>query len=233
MGLAVKPPLAVGPSAADWLIEWGTVGLAFVTVVALVVTICITVADRHRDRQDRDEDAKVAAERLRDERDIAKRRLKDERDHAEQTARRSGQDLVTGNLITEFFSDRFLKHRIIVSKLQCGVENGDADISQIACGYWYPWRPGSYHGDKHGKLDEHQHLEAFIGYIVRFMRPFAWSALMKGVHALFWACICCGMPHYLTRLAGKLPNRPKLQAREYRLGLLPSKRSMRLLFTRI
>lgn len=166
--LAITPTTAAEPSTADWLIAWGTIGLASITVVALAATIWITLTDRRRDETARKVDREAADNRLREERGAADSRLKKQLEHTERVARRSEQTAVTSDLIDEFFSDRFLAHRIAVSKMWRKVEDEGVPISEIASGYWYPGRVhNSYRGDMHGVLDEHQHLEAYIGYIVR------------------------------------------------------------------
>lgn len=75
------------PTVADWLIAYGTIGLALITLVTLVATVMITRADRNieskrlaeerqRGAQDRDD----ADRRLREERDAADQRLREERE---------------------------------------------------------------------------------------------------------------------------------------------------------
>lgn len=102
MAFAIGVVTASGPSLADWLTAAGTVALALVTVVTLIVTVGITRADRRHDDKVRAEDRALAEKvladerdraaqdraeanrRLREEREAADRRLREERDHAEQ-----------------------------------------------------------------------------------------------------------------------------------------------------
>jgi hypothetical protein len=65
-----------GPKLTDWLTAGGTIALALVTVITLMVTVRITRADRVE-----------AGRRLTDERTAAEQRLRDERDHAEVVRR--------------------------------------------------------------------------------------------------------------------------------------------------
>lgn len=103
--ILAAPPAAAGPSLADWLTAGGTVLLALITAVTLIVTVRITRADRRHDDKIRAEDRAQAAtvlgeeraraerdradaaQRLQDERELAAQRLRDERDHAEKTRR--------------------------------------------------------------------------------------------------------------------------------------------------
>ena len=73
----------------------------------------------------------------------------------------------TQGVIDEFFSSSFLKHRIAVSQLREKVINGEVSIDSIAGGYWYPGKINSYGGEMHGEFNEHQHLEAYKGFLVR------------------------------------------------------------------
>jgi hypothetical protein len=172
-------PASAPPSAADWLTAGGTVGLALLAFVTIVVTLLLTRSERDRAER-RLEDERVRAEdRLREEREAADQRLRDERGHAEQVrleereyakqmTQWSDQKVITSELITEFFSDTFLAHRIAVSQMREKVEGGSPTIADVACGYWYPGRfTNIYRGEKFRDLDEHQHLEAYIGYVVR------------------------------------------------------------------
>ncbi|WP_116080196.1 MULTISPECIES: hypothetical protein [Rhodopseudomonas] len=73
-------------------------------------------------------------------------------------------------IIDDFLRPEFLVHRAVVSSLSRKVRRRDVEISEIARGYWYPGpKDGkrSYQGDKIDSLNEHQHLEIFIGYISR------------------------------------------------------------------
>jgi hypothetical protein len=170
------------PSLADWLTAYGTVGLALVTFVTLLATLLLTKSDRRRAEQ-RLIDERAAAEgrllaerqaadqRLQDERNYAEKARLEEREHAKNVAQLSEQKTTTSDLITDFFSDNFMAHRIAVSALRRKFESGSPPIDEIACGYWYPGGEPTftrlYRGEKFGDLDEHQHLEAYIGYVVR------------------------------------------------------------------
>jgi hypothetical protein len=176
---AFAPLESAPPSLADWLTAGGTVGLALLTSITLVATVLLTRSERRHAEKLLNDERTQAEHRFRAEREAADRRLRDERDHAErvrleerehskQMALWSEQRTITSELITDFFSDRFLAHRIAVSKLRRKVEDGSPPIAEIACGYWYPGQFANiYRGEKLGDLDEHQHLEAYIGYVVR------------------------------------------------------------------
>jgi S1-C subfamily serine protease len=139
---ASAPSTSVPPNLADWLTAGGTVGLTLLTCVTLIVTVFLTKSER--------------------------KRLRDERKYTEKARLESEQKTVTSELITDFFSDTFMAHRIAVSELRRKVESGSPPIAEIACGYWYPGRLDNlYRGEKFGDLDEHQHLEAYTGYVVR------------------------------------------------------------------
>jgi hypothetical protein len=75
------------PTVADWLIAYGTIVLALITLVTLVATILITRADRQRESQRLKEERERAAQdreeadqRLREEREAADQRLREERE---------------------------------------------------------------------------------------------------------------------------------------------------------
>jgi hypothetical protein len=118
---AFAPLESAAPSLADWLTAGGTVGLALLTSVTLVATVLLTRSERrHAEKFLNDErtQAEAADRRLRDERDHAERVRLEEREHSKQMALWSEQRTITSELITDFFSDRFLAHRIAVSKLR-------------------------------------------------------------------------------------------------------------------
>ena len=71
------------------------------------------------------------------------------------------------SLIDEYYSTDFLKHRISVDSLRKRVKSGETTIEQIACGFWYPGESSYFEGEVSDGLNEHQHLEAYLGYIVR------------------------------------------------------------------
>lgn len=84
-------PDSGGPNLADWLTAVGTVGLALVTVLTLLVTLRIASADRRHDDQVRSQDRAEAKKLLLEERQAADERLRDEREHAEDVRRRERQ----------------------------------------------------------------------------------------------------------------------------------------------
>lgn len=73
----------------------------------------------------------------------------------------------TQDFMNEFFSRDFLSHRIAISNLREKVINGDVLLSNIAAGYWYPGLHEEYSGETYDGLTEHQHLEAYFGFVVR------------------------------------------------------------------
>lgn len=82
-------------------------------------------------------------------------------------ARQTDRRAVTDQLVAEFMSAGFLSHRIAVSKLRRSVQSGEVDINAIAAGFWFPGRSNHYTGEFYGELNIHQHLTAYIGYLVR------------------------------------------------------------------
>lgn len=84
-------PKSGGPNLADWLTAIGTVGLALVTVVTLIVTVRIASTDRRHDDQVRGQDRDEANRLLLEERQAADERLRAEREHAENVRRRERQ----------------------------------------------------------------------------------------------------------------------------------------------
>lgn len=76
------------PSLADWLVGWGTLALAFITLVTLIATIAVTRADRAD-----------ANRRLGDERKEADNRLRAERDYAEQVRLRERRVTAVAGLL--------------------------------------------------------------------------------------------------------------------------------------
>ena len=111
---APVPSSSVPPSLADWLTAGATVGLTLFTSVTLIVTVFLTKSER--------------------------KRLRDEQKYADQVRLESEKNTVTSELITDFFSDNFMAHRVAVSTLRRKVESGSPPIAEIACGYWYPGR---------------------------------------------------------------------------------------------
>ena len=78
---------------------------------------------------------------------------------------------MTDQFVNEFFSDGFMIHRTSLSASPRKLRAGVTSVEEIACGYWYPGIHyasfDSYRGDQIAGLDEHQHLEAYLGYVVR------------------------------------------------------------------
>jgi hypothetical protein len=114
---AASAPSAAGPSAADWLTAWGTLGTAVFAVAAVVVTIVLAARDRRDARLLRIEDQKnheleLGEERLRFARELgeeqerslrdredAERRLRDERAFAEDMRLRERREAAVGALL--------------------------------------------------------------------------------------------------------------------------------------
>jgi hypothetical protein len=113
---AASAPSA-GPSLADWLTAWGTLGTALFAVAAVVVTIVLAARDRRDARMLRIEDQRnheleLGEERLRSARDLAEeqerslrdredaeRRLRDERAFAESVRLRERREVAVGALL--------------------------------------------------------------------------------------------------------------------------------------
>ncbi len=74
----------------------------------------------------------------------------------------------TLRFIDEYFSSTFLAHRAAVHQLREKHEARLLSIESIAAGFWYPGLPGRCHaGEKLGDLNEHQHLRAYLGFLIR------------------------------------------------------------------
>jgi hypothetical protein len=71
------------------------------------------------------------------------------------------------SLVDEYYSTDFLKHRIAVNMLRTRVGFGEIAIDKIAWGFWYPGKSDYFKGDVTDGLNEHQHLTAYLGFIVR------------------------------------------------------------------
>ncbi|WP_406631681.1 hypothetical protein [Amycolatopsis sp. WGS_07] len=82
-------------------------------------------------------------------------------------SRRSERVTMTSALIAEYFSTEFLHHRISIGNTSEKVRNGELSFEEIATGYWYPGAHDTFTGDDFNGLNEHQHIEAYIGFIVR------------------------------------------------------------------
>ncbi|WP_194833567.1 hypothetical protein [Nocardia sp. XZ_19_369] len=74
---------------------------------------------------------------------------------------------ITSELMATFFSDAFLAHRISISDLWYKFRAGEVAAEDIAGGFWFPGVSPHYIGDTFGTLNTHQHLTAYIGFIVR------------------------------------------------------------------
>ncbi|MEH6376239.1 hypothetical protein V7793_18205 [Streptomyces sp. KLMMK] len=86
--------------------------------------------------------------------------------------RDADKQTVTDRMVDEFFSDGFLRHRIAIDELSTKVRSHQVDVYSVASGFLSPAEPNYYRGPdpRPGELNEHQHLEAYIGYIVRLAR---------------------------------------------------------------
>jgi hypothetical protein len=82
-------------------------------------------------------------------------------------ARQTRRATTTSDLIALFFSDAFLAHRISVSDLRHKVKDGEVRAEDIAGGFWFPGVSPHYVGDVYGTLNAHQHLTAYISFIIR------------------------------------------------------------------
>lgn len=80
--------------------------------------------------------------------------------------RKQERNATTHTLIAEFMSDAFLEHRISVYDTLKHIEDGTTTYDDLAGGYWYRGQP-SYSGVLRGALNEHQHLEAYKGFLVK------------------------------------------------------------------
>ncbi len=75
----------------------------------------------------------------------------------------------TRAFIEEFFSTDFLQHRIAVGKILKALRDGKTTDEEVAIGFFYPGRSDAYTGSFNSAsgLNEHQHLEIFLGYVRR------------------------------------------------------------------
>jgi len=92
--------------------------------------------------------------------------------------RKSKKD-TTQDFINEFFSRSFLSHRVAISNLREKVISGDVLLSDVAAGYWYPGVTGEYSGENYDGLTEHQHLEAYYGFVVRLSHAYSRGQIDK------------------------------------------------------
>jgi hypothetical protein len=86
--------------------------------------------------------------------------------------RRNERQEMTMAFVNEFFSEAFLQHRIAVSGLRRKIIHGQVVIEDVAKGYWYPGREGAYTGVQIGNFNEHQHLEFFLGFLIRLSHAY-------------------------------------------------------------
>jgi hypothetical protein len=95
--------------------------------------------------------------------------------------RRTERRNVTRSFIDEFFSTSFLYHRIATSELARKVRREDVPIETVAKGYWYPSLPEEevYTGATSRELNEHQHLEVYLGFLVRLAHSYRKDTLDK------------------------------------------------------
>ena len=83
-------------------------------------------------------------------------------------ARRTERAAATSAAIAEFFSDSFLQHRISLHSTRQKVKRGEVTVADVAAGFWYPGLGIAYfEGDILGSLNEHQHIEAYLGFVSR------------------------------------------------------------------
>ena len=82
-------------------------------------------------------------------------------------AREADRRNSTAQVVAEFLSDEFLAHRISVSHTRRKRDAGSVSIEEIARGYWFPGGGNSYQGDTYRDMNEHQHIEAYIGFLIR------------------------------------------------------------------
>ena len=82
-------------------------------------------------------------------------------------ARRAERRESTMKIVTEFFSDEFLAHRISVSRTRRKRDADEVSIDDLARGYWFPGGGNSYQGELYKDMNEHQHVEAYIGFLIR------------------------------------------------------------------
>lgn len=78
------------------------------------------------------------------------------------------------DLLDEFYSSEFIKHRIVVSTIRQKVLAGKVDIDFLTRGYLNlrdeeeDGNPTTYYeGAVFGELNEHQHLSIYLGYLIR------------------------------------------------------------------
>jgi hypothetical protein len=75
---------ASGPSTADWLLAWATLGLAVATVAAVLLGIRTTKVDRRRADKARQQDASDADRRLQDQLAHSDEQLRRQQEHSDR-----------------------------------------------------------------------------------------------------------------------------------------------------
>lgn len=83
------------------------------------------------------------------------------------TARYSQRAAITHSLLSEFLSAPFLQHRISIAITRRRLLAGSVTAAELAGGFWYPGNATYYAGEMIGSLNEHQHLEAYVGFLIR------------------------------------------------------------------
>jgi hypothetical protein len=117
-------------------------------------------------------------------------------------SRQSRRATATSDLIALFFSDAFLAHRISVSGLWHKFKNGEVLAEDIAGGFWFPGISPHYIGDVYGTLNTHQHLTAYINFIIRLDHEMTHRRLHRseirrafGMHLLFADALVIQVAH--------------------------------------
>ena len=75
----------------------------------------------------------------------------------------------TRDFIEEFFSTAFLVHRAKIGAISWSIREKRITGEEVARGFIFPSEPEAYVGPEDDKtgLNEHQHLEVFLGYVRR------------------------------------------------------------------
>jgi hypothetical protein len=83
------------------------------------------------------------------------------------TTRQSHRMALTQTLLAEFLSASFLQHRISIESTQRKWRDGAVTASALAGGFWCPGEAGYYAGETSGSLNEHQHLEVYLEFLIK------------------------------------------------------------------
>jgi hypothetical protein len=83
--------------------------------------------------------------------------------HSQRTERHR----YTQSLVDEYFSQGFQKHRIAINELSELIRKGEASVEALAGGFWYPGSTARWEGPVSHGLTQHEHLEAFLNFIIR------------------------------------------------------------------